>query len=181
PAAVAAARVRRERDSDPHRAGLRRSVLAEVAVAAAVLAVTTLLTGTQPGRAEAESTASAADASTALADFPVTTTVVHDLCGPTGSGTALVGLDPGRAGGNRLGVSLKDLNGRPMDVEELKISFTLPSKDVGPLTADVRRVGLGYWTADRVQLPYAGEWEMDVTLRTSEIDQVTVMRKLRIQ
>ncbi|MCP5634661.1 hypothetical protein NL380_27345, partial [Klebsiella pneumoniae] len=53
-AAVDAAREKRVRDADPHRSGLRRSVLAEVGVAVVLLAVTTALTSTEPGRTEEE-------------------------------------------------------------------------------------------------------------------------------
>ncbi|SES44136.1 copper transport protein, partial [Streptomyces sp. yr375] len=51
-AAVDATRQKRLRDSDPGRFGLRRSVLAEAGVAVVLLAVTTVLTSTEPGRTE---------------------------------------------------------------------------------------------------------------------------------
>ena len=47
-----AARQKRQRDADPNRLGLRRSVLTEAGVAVVLLAVTTWLTQTEPGRTE---------------------------------------------------------------------------------------------------------------------------------
>ena len=56
-AALATARDKRMRDADPGRSGLRRSVLAEAGVAVVLLAVTTVLTSTEPGRTEEEAKA----------------------------------------------------------------------------------------------------------------------------
>ncbi len=53
-AALTATKKKRIRDADPSVPGLRRSVLAEAAVAVVLLAVTTMLTSTEPGRTEEE-------------------------------------------------------------------------------------------------------------------------------
>lgn len=62
-AATAAARAKRVREADPFRSGLRRSVLAEAGVAVVLLAVTTALTSTEPGRTEEEAKAAKAASS----------------------------------------------------------------------------------------------------------------------
>jgi copper transport protein len=62
-------------------------------------------------------------------------------------------------------------------VPELRLAFKLG--DIGPLDAKVRDRG-GYWTADALNLPLPGTWTMKVTVRTSDIDQVTVSRTVRI-
>src|SRR5690606_41453576 len=64
-AAVESARQKRVRDADPNRFGLRRSVLAEAAVPVVLLAVTTALTQTEPGRTEQEASAGASDSDSA--------------------------------------------------------------------------------------------------------------------
>ncbi|GAA3227306.1 hypothetical protein GCM10020256_38580 [Streptomyces thermocoprophilus] len=61
-AVMEAARRKRERDADPERSGLRRSVLAEACVAVVLLAVTTALTQTEPGRTEEAARAAASSA-----------------------------------------------------------------------------------------------------------------------
>ncbi|GAA2383605.1 hypothetical protein GCM10010420_02070 [Streptomyces glaucosporus] len=174
-AAVEAARRRRERDADPARSGLRRSVLAEAAVAVAVLAVTTLLTGTAPAR----TAGTAGGAGTAVTDRPsagaepVSLVTPFDTGGPEGAGSAQLDIDPGRSGDNTVHLRITDPEGRPMDVPEVKVSFTLGARDIGPLSVPLEKAAGGHWTADGFQLPLPGTWQASVTVRTSDIDQVT--------
>ncbi|MGK5451435.1 CopD family protein, partial [Streptomyces radiopugnans] len=182
-AAVEAARRRRERDADPVRAGLRRSVLAEAAVAAAVLAVTTLLTAAEPARtAAASGTASGTAAeqrqeqrggSGSDRSGPLVLTVPFDTGGPDGAGRARLLLDPGGSGGNSLLVRTTTPGGEPLDAPEVRVAFTLPARDLGPLAVPLERTGEGRWSATGLQLPLPGAWEAAVTVRTSDIDQVT--------
>jgi copper transport protein len=64
-------------------------------------------------------------------------------------------------------------------VPELRLAFSLPAKGIGPIDARLTDRG-GYWAADAVRLPLPGTWTMKVTVRTSELDQVTESRPLRI-
>ncbi|MFD4571518.1 copper resistance CopC/CopD family protein [Streptomyces sp. NPDC058417] len=167
---------------DAHRKALRRSVVAEVAVSVLVLGLTTVLTGTLPGRAEAE--AATTPASSQAIGLPVAsvTYVPFDLSSPEtpgARGNVQVTLDPGRVGVNSLQAVVYGIDGGFASIPELRVSFTLPSKDIGPLTAKVTDQG-GYWAADAVNLPIPGTWEMAVTVRVSDIDQVTVKRPVRI-
>ncbi|MCF6522127.1 copper resistance protein CopC [Streptomyces sp. JJ36] len=178
-AAVSAARRRRERDADPARAALRRSVLAETGIAVVLLAVTTALTGTQPART-AEAAAPVTAPSTAAPDRPLDLRIPFDTGGPDGAGTAAVSLDPGRTGRNTLRVRTTGPDGGPLDAPEVKVAFTLPGKDIGPLRVAPERTSAGRWRAPDVQLPVAGEWELALTVRTSAIDQVTETRPVTI-
>ena len=175
-AAMADARERRRRDADPGRSGLRRSVIAEVGVAVVLLTVTTLLTGTEPARTEVAARAGAA----APVEQPVSTTVAFDTGGPDGRGTAGIELTPATTGDNTLHLRTTGPGGRPLDAAEIRVSFTLKSKDIGPLRVRPTRIEAGHWTATHVQLPMAGTWRMDVTVRTSDIDQVTRTRNVKI-
>ncbi|MCI0384785.1 copper resistance protein CopC [Streptomyces sp. CNQ085] len=190
-AAVEAARRRRERDADPARAGLRRSVLAETAVAAAVLAVTTLLTAAEPARtAAASDTASGTAAEQRQGGGkggpgsgrrgPLVVTVPFDTGGPDGAGRAQLLLEPGGSGGNSLLVRTTAPGGEPLDVPEVRVSFTLPAREIGPLAATLERTGEGRWSDSGLQLPLPGTWEAAVTVRTSDIDQVTERRTFEI-
>ncbi|GAA2466737.1 copper resistance protein CopC [Streptomyces macrosporus] len=174
-AAAEAARRRRERDADPVRSGLRRSVLVEAAVAVAVLIVTTVLTGTEPARtaeaAERAGTATAGQPS--VGTKPVSLVTPFDTGGPRGKGSAQLDIDPGRSGDNTVHLRITDPEGRPMDVPEAKVSFTLDARDIGPLSVPLKKVVGGHWTADGFQLPLPGTWRASVTVRTSDIDQVT--------
>ncbi|MEU6959978.1 copper resistance CopC/CopD family protein [Streptomyces chrestomyceticus] len=180
-AALASARTKRIRDADPERSGLRRSVLAEATVAVVVLAVTTVLTSTEPARTEAAVKAVGGAGQSADANQPKVLNIPFDTGGPRGKGTARVDLDPGRSGsGNALHLRLADPDGRTVDVPEVKVSFTLPDKDLGPLPVTLDHVSEGHWSARDVQLPVPGQWQLSLVVRTSDIDQVTETRNVKI-
>lgn len=180
-AVLTATKKKRIRDADPERSGLRRSVLAEAAVAVVLLAVTTMLTATEPGRTEEEAAASGATAATApAAGGPVNLSMPFDTGGENGKGTVRIDIDPGRTGSNDLHVWIDGSDGEPMDVPELKLALTLESKNIGPLPVVPDRLAEGHWTASGVQIPMAGDWKVDVTVRTSDIDQVTIDKNAKI-
>lgn len=179
-AAVATAEKKRIRDADPDRSGLRRSVLAEVGVAVALLAVTTILTSTEPGRTEEEAARSSAPAAAPVASSPVNLTLPFDTGGENGKGTVRMDLDPGRTGANVVHLWIDGIDGKAMDVPEVKLAFTLKSKDIGPLPAVPVRLTEGHWTATGIQIPIAGDWNVAVTVRTSDIDQTTVDKNVKI-
>ncbi|MFH8690299.1 copper resistance CopC/CopD family protein [Streptomyces anulatus] len=179
-AVLTATKKKRIRDADPERSGLRRSVLAEAAVAVVLLAVTTMLTSTEPGRTEEEAAGGATAASAPAAGGPVNLSMPFDTGGRNGKGTVRIDLDPGRTGSNDLHVWIDGSDGEPMDVPELKLALTLESKDIGPLPVVPNRLAEGHWTASGVQIPMAGDWKIDVTVRTSDIDQVTIDKNAKI-
>lgn len=178
-AARRAAREKQARDADPDRSGLRRSVLAEAGVAVVLLAVTTILTSTEPGRA-AELEAGRGSTATAVPDRAVKVTLPFDTGGQSGKGSVRLQLDPGRVGANTLHVWAETPDGKPLDLPELKVSFTLEAKEIGPLPVLPERAAPGHWSASGVQLPLAGDWRIDVTVRTSDIDQTTVQKNVKI-
>ncbi|MEU6545646.1 copper resistance protein CopC [Streptomyces sp. NPDC046859] len=180
-AAVDTARRKRERDADPNRSGLRRSVLAEAGVAVALLAVTTMLTSTEPGRTE-EQAAAASSSATAEANAAgaLTLDMSFDTGGEDGKGVVRIDLDPARAGSNEMHVYVQRSNGRAFDVPEVKVAFTLESQDIGPLPVVPDHISTGHWSASGVQIPMAGEWKVAVTVRTSDIDQATVSKNAQI-
>ncbi|MGC5533168.1 copper resistance CopC/CopD family protein [Streptomyces sp. SR-10] len=179
-AVLTATKKKRIRDADPERSGLRRSVLAEAAVAVVLLAVTTMLTSTEPGRTEEEAAGGATAATAPAAGGPVNLSMPFDTGGRNGKGTVRIDIDPGRTGSNDLHVWIDGSDGEPMDVPELKLALTLESKDIGPLPVAPDRLAEGHWTASGVQIPMAGDWKIDVTVRTSDIDQVTIDKNAKI-
>jgi len=160
------------------RRGLRRSVLAEVAVGVVVLVLTTVLTGTLPGRAAAEAAARPA----AAGGLPVAsvTNVPFDVGTPNGHGKVQITLDPGRVGDNSVQAVVFGPDGGVVALPEVRLSLSLPARKIGPLDAKLRNLG-GYWGTSDLTLPLAGTWTMHVTVRTTEIDQVTVTKAVRIQ
>ncbi|MGW0879064.1 copper resistance CopC/CopD family protein [Streptomyces sp. NPDC002671] len=182
-AAMDTARRKQLRDADPHRSGLRRSVFAEACVAVVVLAVTTLLTQTEPGRTEQEAKAAASSSSGAAdrsASGALTLDMPFDTGGTDGKGVVRIELDPARVGGNLLHVYVQRPNGRAFDVPEVKVSLTLAVKKIGPLPVTPDHLATGHWSAGGVQIPMAGDWKIAVTVRTSDIDQATVSKNAQI-
>ncbi|WP_406457350.1 copper resistance protein CopC [Streptomyces sp. NBC_01622] len=159
---------------DGYHRGLRRSVLLEVAVGVTVLVITTLLTNTLPGRAAAEAQQTATPAGIPAASV----TTVPFRVGDAG-GKVQITLDPGRVGENSVEAVVYGPDGGFATVPELRLSFTLPSQKIGPLDANIKDEG-GYWGTNTLNLPIAGTWTMKVTVRTSDIDQVSVERRVRI-
>nr|WP_127895152.1 copper resistance protein CopC [Streptomyces sp. S10(2018)] len=159
------------------RRGLYRSVLVEAVVAAVVLGVTTGLTATPPGRSAEETARTAVPAGGVL---PASVTTIPFEIGTTGRGTVQITLDPGRTGDNAVQAVVFGPDGSLAAVPELRLSFTLPDQDVGPIEADLVDRG-GYWSANTVTLPLPGTWTMKATVRVSEIDQVSETRRIRVE
>ncbi|WP_405992207.1 copper resistance CopC/CopD family protein [Streptomyces sp. NBC_00986] len=181
-AAVDSTRQKRLRDADPVRFGLRRSVLAEAAVAVVVLAVTTALTATEPGRTEEDAKAakSSSSSSSSSSAGALTLDMSFDTGGTDGKGVIRLDLDPARVGGNEMHVYVQRPNGRAFDVPEVKVAFTLAAKKIGPLPVTPDRITTGHWAANGIQIPMAGDWKISVTVRTSDIDQTTVDKNAQI-
>ncbi|MFI8888838.1 copper resistance CopC/CopD family protein [Streptomyces paradoxus] len=183
-AARDAARRKRMRDADPNRFGLRRSVLAEAGIAVVLLAVTTVLTQTEPGRTEQEAEAASSSSASASADTgasgALTLNMPFDTGGQDGKGIVTIDLDPARVGDNEMHVFVERPNGRAFDIPEVKVEFTLKAKDLGPLPVVPDHIATGHWSANGVQIPMAGDWQVDVTVRTSDIDEVTVSKNAQI-
>ncbi|MET8078253.1 copper resistance protein CopC [Streptomyces sp. NPDC005303] len=184
-AAMDAARQKRTRDADPNRFGLRRSVLAEAGVAVVLLAVTTVLTQTEPGRTEEDAKAAKAASSSSSSDASgtsgaLTLDMSFDTGGTDGKGVVTVDFDPARVGGNEMHVYVQRPNGRAFDIPEVKVALTLEAKKIGPLAITPDRIATGHWSASNVQIPMAGDWKVAVTVRTSDIDQTTVSKNAQI-
>ncbi|MFI7014290.1 copper resistance CopC/CopD family protein [Streptomyces sp. NPDC050164] len=183
-AARDAARQKRLRDADPNRFGLRRSVLAEAGIAVVLLAVTTVLTQTEPGRTEQDARAATSSSSSTSPDTGVsgalTLNMPFDTGGENGKGIVTVDLDPARVGDNEMHVYVERPDGQAFDIPEVKVDFTLKAKDIGPLPVVPDHIATGHWSANGVQIPMAGDWKVDVTVRTSDIDEVTVSKNAQI-
>lgn len=179
-AALTATKEKRARDADPERSGLRRSVMVETGIAVVLLAVTTILTSTEPGRTEEEAARSKSAVAAPLTGGQINLSMPFDTGGQNGKGTVRLDVTPGGTGANNVHIWVDGPGDRPMDVPEVKLAFTLESKDIGPLPVVPDRITTGHWTAGGVQIPMAGDWKVTVTVRTSDIDQTTVDKNVKI-
>ncbi|MEU5017100.1 copper resistance protein CopC [Streptomyces angustmyceticus] len=170
------------RDAEtPARRALRRSVAVETAVSGIVLALTALLTGTDPGRNDSRpapagvSPASAGERAAAFADIPFDTGAPKGR----GKGKVAVTVDPATTGTNALNALVRTPDGGVAVVPELKVTLTLPGKGLGPLPVKMKKIG-GYWAAEDFEIPFPGKWKVTVTVRTSDTEQDTETAPLEI-
>ncbi|MEU5552044.1 FixH family protein [Micromonospora sp. NPDC047793] len=149
-----------DRDEGPPAAWrlLRRSVRWEAALLVGVVAATGFLvtqspvtdTGTRPP----------ADAG----DRPIVAEA------PLGSGRAVVRLTPGVVGVNSMELNILDAAGQPIaPVDDPRLTVQLPAMDVGPLERTLSPTGPGRYEAV-VDLPLAGSWVVQVSVRTSKYE-----------
>jgi copper transport protein len=143
---------------------LRRSVLGEVVLGAIVLSLTAILVNTEPTRT-----------ATAAAPGPAHQSVSYDTRGPGGRGQLRVVFDPAATGPNTTSITVEDSAGNRRDVAELGAELTLTSRELGPFAVPLQHPELGRYEASGVQLPYPGDWQLRITVRTSEIDETSVV------
>ncbi|HEX4246622.1 MAG TPA: copper resistance protein CopC [Pseudonocardia sp.] len=151
---------------------LRRTVLAEAAIATVVIALTAILVNAEPGR-------TAQAAAEAAAQGPVQATLAYDTGGPGGQGTLDIRIDPARTGPNSIEVTVRGATGPARDVAELGVELSLPQRHLGPLALPVTHQGTGSYQAAG-QIPFPGQWDLALTVRTSNIDETTVRVPLTV-
>ncbi|HET9253603.1 MAG TPA: copper resistance protein CopC [Pseudonocardiaceae bacterium] len=151
------------------RTGLRRSVLTEAVLGGIVIGLTALLVNAEPAR-----TATAAPAGL------VRSSASYDTGSPGGQGRLEVTLDPATTGPNTIHIDVEDSTGALHDVAELGAELMLTGRALGPFSIPTRHTGLGRYEASGVQLPFPGDWDLMMTVRTSEIDETSVRMVIAI-
>ena len=130
---------------------IRRSVALEAVLAVAVLTVTSLLVNAVPAKVLAAAPQSGElTSATLLVDYTVS---------------------PGRAGVNEIHLYTLTKAGQPQPVVEMTLKLSLPDKGIAAIPVDLEVAGPGHYQSLSFQLPLKGRWRMDVTARTSDIDE----------
>jgi copper transport protein len=140
---------------------LRKTVGAETVLAVVVLAVTALLVNAQPARS-------------ALAQ-PYSTEMRSDTVWVD------VTVDPAKAGPAALHFYTLSPQGSQQEVQDLTVTLSLPSQDVGPLTVPVTRAGPGHFSAYNFNIPLRGQWKLEVKALLSDIDETTVSATIPVK
>ena len=138
-----------------------------IPVALVVLALSSVLVESQPGR-----TAEAAATGPTQATIPFNT--------GTASGTITVYVGPGTEGPNQTHLYLNSAKGLPYDAAQITIEFTLPADNLGPITATVQRDGPGHYLDLPLPLTFPGTWTLSVTIRSDNFDETTVTVPVKI-
>lgn len=144
---------------------LRRTLRAEVALIAVVLAVTGALTGYPPPTAATASSG------------PVSVT---QRMGPL---ELQATVDPARIGPNQVHMYVFDAKtGAPFTgTKEITAKASLPSRGIAGLPLTLHRAGPGHYVADAVTLSPAGDWRIAVTDRVSDFDEYTTTVKATVR
>ena len=130
---------------------IRRTVALEAVLAVAVLTVTSLLVNAVPAKVLAAAPQSGElTSATMLLDYTLT---------------------PGRAGVNEIHLYALSKAGQPEPVVEMTLKLSLPGKGIAPLPVSLEPAGPGHYQSLNFQLPLKGRWSMDVTARTSDVDE----------
>jgi copper transport protein len=135
---------------------LRRSVLAELVVAAVVLGFTAVLVSEPPGRSTyvAPSSGSVALANKDRAEITVT---------------------PALAGPNTLELTVLNPSGAAVEVQGAEAYARLPGSQYDRLPVSLVKAGTGRYTATAVSLPASGRWEINLSIRVSQFDAYTAV------
>ena len=158
-----AARAAREQERLARRQ-LGVSVRLEAVVVVGVLAVASVLVATPPGVVVTAAEALAAERPGAvLAEASMGT-----------RGTVAVLVDPATVGANRMVVEVFDADGDVWDVPEVRASFQLFDRGLGPLPVELVRTAPGVFESPSATVPVSGGWQLNVSVRTTEIDITTV-------
>ena len=142
-----------------------RLVSGELALIAAVLAVTAALVAEPPGRTALAATAGPASATAEAGPFEVNIVV-----------------DPARPGANAVHLYLLDRQtGQPAAADDASLAASLPSAQLGPLQVDLRPAGPGHYVAAAADLPLAGAWRLTVGARVGDFNQYDTVVDVRVR
>jgi len=135
----------------PSLAVLRKSVVAELCVAAIVLGFTAVLVAEPPARASYSR--------------PASTTVAL-----TSGDRVQVTVTPATAGRNEVHVYVLGTDGRPRDAVSFEAFARLPGTQYDRLPVALVKAGPGHWVGSAVSLPVAGHWQLEMNVRLAEFD-----------
>jgi len=149
-------------------ATLRKIVIVELTIAAAILGVTAALTQTTPART-AETIAQAPPPAQLY-----TTTLESPKF------RLRVEIDPATRGDNLVHLFAFTPQGLPQKVEEWRVTVALPAAGIEPVDVPMLKIPDNH-ASGSIALPTPGDWVFRFTLRTSEIDQDTVTATVPIK
>lgn len=148
---------------------LRRTIGADLALAAGVILITAGLGTVPPPRALAEQAAAHARASHEAHDY-----AIHAAAG--GHNLVLVAT-PATVGENRIDLYLTGRQGRPVDAPAAEMSFALPELGIEGLRADAAPVEPGHLQG-RVDLPLAGNWQVHADLLVDDFTKLAFQARI---
>jgi len=127
---------------------ITQSLFVEAVLLAVVIAITSVMVGTSP--------TATASSSSSFSATQIQGEVVADFS-----------ILPTRIGAAEIHVYLTPPGGSLKPVSEVKMSFTLPSRDIPAIPVGLIEIGPNHWSGV-MQFPYAGEWSMETRVQPTE-------------
>jgi copper transport protein len=140
---------------------LRRSVWAEVVIAAVILAVTALLVNAAPARS--------------VQTQPVALTLKSPKL------WVFVDIAPGIAGPNDIHVTSLPTGGGLTTIENMQVQLVKPGADLPPFTVPLRKLGNGHYYAPLYDIPYPGAWQIIVRTQVSATDELVLQGRFSLR
>ena len=160
---VAVPRLRRGIATPQEQRRFIHTVVAELCLMVAVLALTAALVEQRPAKA---SVAGGGLSSVTAQAGPYELDLV---------------VDPARVGHNQIHLYLLDRSGQPArGIAEVRLAASLTSPSLGPLRSSTTPAGPGHFIAEAAQFPIAGNWRLTTQVRRGEFDQWSVTTTLLI-
>ncbi len=137
---------------------------AELVVMVAIIGVTAVLVNAPPAKSEIEIHGPA----TTVVDF--------------GDVEAHVSVEPGTAGRNQVHLMFEQPNGEMVMLDEVKVSATLASRDIGPIEFEAEQAGHhGEWRVENADLTIPGDWQLRIEARRGEFELLTETTSIPIR
>lgn len=146
---------------------MRRAVWAELAITAVVLGLSAVLVQTTPAR-------------TAGADVAGSTPRYFSTTLSSPNYSLQIELDPAERGNNTVHFYAYTKDNRPQPVVEWRATAALPAAGIEPIQVPLLPLTDNHATGE-INFPAAGEWQLRITVRTSDIDQATVTATVPIR
>jgi copper transport protein len=143
----------------------RLYIIAEAAIIAVVLGLTSVLVQTTPARTVAAQTATPS----------VQTAVMKDKLY-----TLTIDVVPATVGLNEVHLYATTPDGLPADIKEWQVKASAPTLGIEPIDANILPLTADHATG-QIGLPSAGDWIFSFTLRTTDIDQSTVTTTITVR
>ena len=105
---------------------------------------------------------------------------IQDAVLPDKLFTLTVDMQPSTVGPNDIHMYATTPDGKASDVQEWRVRASMPEKGIEAIDAAVLRITPDHATAT-INLPAAGSWTLDFTIRVSEVDQSTVTTGFQVR
>jgi hypothetical protein len=89
-------------------------------------------------------------------------------------------MTPGRKGANDVHITSLQPDGATKDVQDLTITFALPSDKIAPIKVPLRKLGPGHYLAPGFVVPINGTWRVTAKVLLSQFDLASMSDDLDV-